>query len=293
MNRKIKDSVFTRIFKIKKYLLQLYQALHPEDTNTTVDGLDIITLAPIFINDMTNDLGFAVKDKLFILVEAQSTLSMNIIVRSFMYLARTYQEYFKATKKDLYSTKSIKIPKPELYVVYTGDKKTDKEVISLSEEFFGGEQTAIEVRVKLITEKNGNGIISQYIVFSKVIDAQAKIYGRTSAAVQAAINICKNENVLTEFLEEYEKEVVDIMIDLFDQEEMYKIHEENLIAESRAKAIKEGRAEGRAEGETGATHRIIIRYMKKHNVSAHEAMDDLDIPELEQEKYHALIYRDK
>ncbi|MCD7904059.1 MAG: hypothetical protein LUG24_00425 [Clostridiales bacterium] len=38
------------------------------------------------------------------------------------------------------------------------------------------------------------------------------------------------------------------MIDLFDQEEMYKIHEENLIAESRAKAIAEGLAEGRAQG---------------------------------------------
>ncbi|MCD8215419.1 MAG: hypothetical protein LUC97_07255 [Clostridiales bacterium] len=97
---------------------------------------------------MTNDLGFAVKDKLFVLVEAQSTVSVNIIIRSFMYLARTYQEYFKAAKRDLYGSKPVKIPKPELYVVYTGDKKTRKDVITLSEEFFGGEETAIEVRVK-------------------------------------------------------------------------------------------------------------------------------------------------
>ncbi|MCD8215420.1 MAG: hypothetical protein LUC97_07260 [Clostridiales bacterium] len=31
MKRKIKDSVFTKMFRQKKYLLQLYQALHPED----------------------------------------------------------------------------------------------------------------------------------------------------------------------------------------------------------------------------------------------------------------------
>ena len=30
--RKIKDSVFTNLFQDKKYLLQLYKALHPEDT---------------------------------------------------------------------------------------------------------------------------------------------------------------------------------------------------------------------------------------------------------------------
>jgi len=29
--RKIKDSVFTDLFQNKKYLLQLYKALHPED----------------------------------------------------------------------------------------------------------------------------------------------------------------------------------------------------------------------------------------------------------------------
>ena len=32
---KIKDSVFTNLFKDKKYLFQLYKALHPEDTNAT------------------------------------------------------------------------------------------------------------------------------------------------------------------------------------------------------------------------------------------------------------------
>ena len=35
--RKIKDSVFTNLFQDKKYLLQLYKALHPEDTDVTED----------------------------------------------------------------------------------------------------------------------------------------------------------------------------------------------------------------------------------------------------------------
>ena len=34
--RKIKDSVFTDLFQNKKYLLQLYKTLHPEDSDVSV-----------------------------------------------------------------------------------------------------------------------------------------------------------------------------------------------------------------------------------------------------------------
>lgn len=36
MKRTIKDSVFTNLFKDKKYLIQLYQALHPSDSATRI-----------------------------------------------------------------------------------------------------------------------------------------------------------------------------------------------------------------------------------------------------------------
>lgn len=36
-----KDTVFKSLFSEPKYLLQLYQALHPEDTETTEDDLTI------------------------------------------------------------------------------------------------------------------------------------------------------------------------------------------------------------------------------------------------------------
>lgn len=37
--RKIRDSVFTNLFQEKKYLLQLYKALHPEDGEATEDEI--------------------------------------------------------------------------------------------------------------------------------------------------------------------------------------------------------------------------------------------------------------
>ncbi len=49
LKRNIKDTVFTKLFGEKKYLLQLYQALHPEDTTSTEADLKTITLEPIFL----------------------------------------------------------------------------------------------------------------------------------------------------------------------------------------------------------------------------------------------------
>ncbi len=37
-----------------------------------------------------------------------------------------------------------------MYVIYTGKRKTRPEYLSLSEEFFGGRESAIEVKVKMI-----------------------------------------------------------------------------------------------------------------------------------------------
>ncbi len=52
----IKDSVFTTtLFQDKKYLIQLYRALHPEDMETTEDELTDITIRNVLTNGMHND----------------------------------------------------------------------------------------------------------------------------------------------------------------------------------------------------------------------------------------------
>ena len=66
---------------------------------------------------------------------------------------------------------------------------------------------------------DGNGdIISQYVSFTKVYQQQARLLGRTAEAVRETIRICKNKDVLREYLSAHEKEVVSIMMALFSQE---------------------------------------------------------------------------
>ena len=85
----VKDSVFTDLFSIPKYLLQLYQALHPEDLETTEEDLVHITLQNILLDRPYNDLGFRVGRRLMILAEAQASWTVNIVVRSLLYLAQS------------------------------------------------------------------------------------------------------------------------------------------------------------------------------------------------------------
>ena len=75
----IRDSVFSDLFRDKKYLLKLYQTLHPEDTETTEDDLVDVTIQNVLTNDLYNDLGFRNKDRIVILTEAQSSWSVNIV----------------------------------------------------------------------------------------------------------------------------------------------------------------------------------------------------------------------
>ncbi len=91
--RKIKDSVFTNLFQDKKYLLQLYKSLHPEDGNVTEDEIEDVTIKHVLVDADYNDLGFSVRNRLMVLVESQSTWTLNIIIRALMYLIQTYHDY--------------------------------------------------------------------------------------------------------------------------------------------------------------------------------------------------------
>jgi hypothetical protein len=235
----IKDSVFTNLFQDKKYLIQLYKTLHPEDTDATEDELSDITIHNILTDDIYNDLGFLKGDRLLILAEAQSSWTTNVIIRMLIYLMSTYQDYFERTKQNLYKSKKVKMPKPELYVIYTGDRKSQPEYLSLSEEFFDGQECFMDVKVKVLYGEDKDDIISQYVTFTKVYNEQMKKYGRTRQAVMETIRICKDRNVLKEYLQECEKEIVSIMLAMYDEKEILLSYIESEKYEAAKETAKE------------------------------------------------------
>ena len=135
------------------------------------------------------------------------------------------------------------MPKPELYMIYTENKNYVPDTISLSKEFFDGAEISIDAKVKVLYKENEEDIIGQYIIFSKVYNEQRKLHGATKKAILETIRICKDRNVLKEYLESREQEVVDMMMTLFDDEQILKAYTKDIednatIKTERKTAIK-------------------------------------------------------
>ena len=140
-------------------------------------------------------------------------------------------------------------------------QKLRPEYLSFSEEFFGGADCSLEVKFKMIYDSKQGDIISQYIHFTKIYDEQIRIYDRTQEAVLKAIRICKDQNILREYLAEREQEVVDIMMKLFDDEYILKTYIES---------------ERRDAAET-ATEKTIGETAKKLYQRGHSVQDIADL----------------
>lgn len=243
-----KDSVFRDLFGDRKYALQLYQAIHPEDTDVTEADIGNVTIKNIFTDQQYNDLGMTVRGKLLLMLEAQSSWTVNIIIRIFLYLAHTWNEYIESTRQNRYGSKKLAVPRPEFYVIYSGDRKDRPEWLCLSEEFFEGKKEYLEVNVKVLYGDGKGDIISQYVDFTKVYNEQVRLYGKTREAVLSTIRICQDRNVLKEYLSGREKEVINIMMGLFDQEKAVEQFGNEKKEEGKLESKKEAAINMKAEG---------------------------------------------
>ena len=269
LKRDYKNSVFIDMFEQDEYRLQLFQTLHPEMTDVTAADIKTITLKQVITNHQYNDLAFLVKDRLMVFVEAQSTWSVNILIRVLLYLADTIQAYLHDRNLDIHDAKKLELPKPEFYIIFTGKQAVPKK-ISLRDDFFSEAQCPIDLEARVIASETED-IIGQYIIFCRVLDDQRKKFGPVKEAAVEAIRICKDRGVLTGYLKEREKEVIDIMITLFDQE--YAVEQYGRSQKA------EGKAEGNIEGavsvyrdEMGLDNETIInKIMRRFTLSREDA----------------------
>ncbi len=253
--RNMKDTVFRKLFSDPEYLLQMYQSLHPEDKSTTVHDLKTVTLDNIFVGKIHNDLGFIAKDRLIVMVEAQSTWSVNISARMLLYLAATYLDYIQKgepKQTDWYSTAPMKLPVPELYVIYTGTPRKGVTDISLRRDLFKN-RGDVDVKVKVLQTASTANVVEQYIFFCRMYNYfryKKKLPIRES--IIRTLDECIKGHILEEFLRLHREEVFSTMEIMFNALEMQEKHEQYIMEEGvkkgEKKGIKKGREEGRKEG---------------------------------------------
>ena len=277
VKRHIKATVFTSLFSEPEYQLQLYRALHPEDTSTTEANISNVTLQAVMVNDLYNDAGMIVGDKLLILVEAQSTWSDNIIIRSVMYAMQTLNDYFTERCIDIYESAHVRLPEPEFYVIFTGRRKKRPHVLSLSKTFFNGRNCALEAKVRIIYNGKRGDIINQYVEFTHIWDKQFRKYGRTRKALSETIKICLKRNILVDYLTRRSKEIMDIWTALYDQEEVTRRY--------HFRIRNEARNEGRAKD--------VVAIMQNLDCDQDKAMDLMNISMEERPEILKYIHPDE
>ena len=95
VKRKYKDILFRYVFRDKKEILQLYNAIN-QTNHTNENDLVITTMEDVIYIGMKNDLSFIIMNEMN-LYEHQSTLNENMPLRGFLYFARLYESYIETT----------------------------------------------------------------------------------------------------------------------------------------------------------------------------------------------------
>ena len=114
--RNYKDTLFRMIFRDKKELLTLYNAVNGTHYDNSED-LEITTLENAIYMNMKNDVS-CILDMRMNLYEHQSTVNPNIPLRDLFYVARLYEKIIIG--KDIYSSNRIMLPTPKFVIFYNG-----------------------------------------------------------------------------------------------------------------------------------------------------------------------------
>ena len=270
VNREYKDSVFRMLYREKKNLLQLYNALNGT-SHTDPEELIVTTLENALYLGMKNDVSFLPDDRIT-LYEHQSTWNPNMPLRDLLYIARLLEKHVSAGSRSIYSSSLIRIPAPRFVVFYNGQRRVeDHTVLKLSDAFEKPEtDPALELRVRLVDINPGASpelmercrTLREYSEFvariRKHIDEEASV----REAVEQAVSECIREGILEEFLRSQRSEVVAMSIFEYDHEaEMKKLEDElreTIRAEEHEKSWTAGLAEGRAKGMAEGRTRFLL-----------------------------------
>ena len=229
-----KDGIFRSLFNDKKVLLELYNALtgndYPDGTK-----IEIVTLEDAIFNDVKNDLAFIIEDKFINLIEQQSTLSPNIPLRMLEYVAKEYRKMYMS--KTIYSETLVKIPTPEFYVFYNGEKDAPPyQEQKLSDAFMRKCDTiSLEVKVHVINVNLEKGAellekcrtLKEYSVFISKVRKYSRAYDDLDMAIDASIEECIRTGILAEYLKEHRGDVMSFLHVQLSQEERLEIREQD------------------------------------------------------------------
>ena len=267
---KFKDNVFCMLYRDKKNLLELYNALN-NSAYTNVDDLQVTTLNGGSYMKYKNDASFLLCMSLYML-------------RFLHYVSDVFRELFSNSM--LHRRSMIKIPVPHFVTFYNGLEKwiEDEDEIRLSDMYeIPTDNPELELKVRVININKDVHILNKcktlrdYMTFVNKVRFKMGVEGdNVRIAVTEAMNECIDEDILVDFFEQHREEVVEVSIYDYDEEdvrrtlfeeakEMAKEElKETVIEELKREAKEELTQEVFAEGEqSGEQLKIVNQIIKK------------------------------
>lgn len=210
-----------------------------------------------------NDLAFTVQNRVLVISEHQSTLNLNMPLRSVIYYGRTMEKLVE--KEKLYRHKRILIPTPEFYVFYNGDAVyPPEEVLKLSDSYLvKTPEPMLELKTKVI---NINLPVNHRILeqcrplyeYSWFIE-HIRMYMRggmdRDAAIRNTVTDCERNGIMAEFMREHGSEVSNMLFTQFNMEDALKANYEE--------GFEDGFEDGEEKGKILQLIRQVCSKLKK------------------------------
>ena len=267
---KFKDNVFCMLYRDKRNLLELYNALN-NSAYTNVDDLQVTTLNGGSYMKYKNDASFLLCMSLY-MFEQQSSKNPNMPLRFLHYVSDVFRELFSNSM--LHRRSMIKIPVPHFVTFYNGLEKwiEDEDEIRLSDMYeIPTDNPELELKVRVININKDVHILNKcktlrdYMTFVNKVRFKMGVEGdNVRIAVTEAMNECIDEDILVDFFEQHREEVVEVSIYDYDEEEVRRVLAEEYAQEYAQKVAKEVSEKAFAEGEqSGRQLNLINQVIKK------------------------------
>ena len=277
--RNHKDNVFCLLYRDKKNLLSLYNAMNGTNYEKE-DELEVVTLEEAICMKMRNDAAFVI-DSTLNLYEQQASVNPNMPLRDLYYVTEELKKI--APPGRLHRTTKVKIPAPRFVVFYNGTAEQPERAICRLSELFFKEEKEPELEL-IVTVININPCCSGellakceslrgYMAFVGKTRDKKGIGIKLEVAVRQAVDECISENILADFFREHKEEIVEMGIYEFDQELYDQVLRED--GEERGielgihiyQAIQSGKKDNSVIAETcGCTPEKVEKVRKKFGI---------------------------
>ena len=231
-DREYKDRLFRLVFSNKEDLLSLYNAVSGTEYEDP-DELEINTLGNVLYLSMKNDISFLVSGTLN-LYEHQSTYNPNMPMRGLLYYAKLYEKIIARNNINIYGSSAKTFPFPQHIVFYNGtDSQPDRTVLRLSDLFEkGGEgrTPALECTTVMLNINYGHNRelmekcrrLKEYAIFVDRVRKNLETKKSLEEAIMQTIDDCIRDEILKDILIQQKAEVVQMILETFDQEKFEK-----------------------------------------------------------------------